>query len=354
MPDAADTQPQRHAAGEKAKVTLVVAPRDRFEVVLRSLNSIVEDTDGPYDLIYVDGGLPKRLSAAVGEVCQRRGFRHIRYDRYLSPNAARNIGWQAAGTPYIVFIDNDMIVSKGWLRALIDCADTTEAAVVAPVICQWDPPHTEIHHAGGLFTDDVARFFARPPEERRIKEVHIKQGEKLAEATLERGETQACEFHCALVRRDVLVDLGGLDEQLLATKEHVDFSMSVWRNGGRVMFEPGSVVTSLFAIPGSHHSVTMRDWPYYALRWSPKWQKHSLEHFQAKWQLFDDPFFKERDKMLSWRHREEIARPVVRRIPLVGRSRAVQRYGSAVLARLIKLWSLLLDADYRRHSVRRA
>ena len=350
MPDAVDVQPAASAVTEKAKVTLVVTPRDRFEVAVKSLESIVAETEGPYELIYVDGANPKRVSKAIEEICDRHGFRHLRRAHYLSPNAARNIGWRAAGTPYVVFVDNDLIVSRGWLGAMVRCAEETGAAVVAPLICQWDPPHTVIHHAGGLITDDLDRFFDRPPQERRIKEIQLNQGEKVAEAALERRETQLCEFHCALARRDVLADLGGLDEDLLATKEHVDFAMMVRRNGGRVMFEPTAVVTSLFAIPSSAHAVPFADWPYYALRWSPQWQKHSIDHFKAKWQLFDDPFFVERDKMLSWRHKEEIARPVVRRIPLIGRNRIVQRLGVGVLARLLKLWSLYLVAGHRRRS----
>ena len=347
-----DTANTTHAGTvvDDDRVTLVVTPRDRFGLAVESLESIVAETDGRYRLIYVDGGSPRRIADRIAAICRDHGFQYLRHDHFLSPNAARNIGWRAAETPYIVFVDNDVIVSSGWLTALVACADETEAAVVTPLTCQREPLHTEIHHAGGLYADDVPSFFARPPEDRRIQEEHVKQGRKVHEVALQREETQFCEFHCALVRRGVLEDQGGLDEALLATKEHIDFSMTVYLNGGRVMFEPRSVVTYLF--PTRARSVALTDWPYFVLRWSHQWQKRSLAHFQNKWQLQADPYFKDRNKMLFWRHGEAIAKPVVRRIPLLGRSRFVQRYGTAVLARVLKLWGTMLVAGHDRRTAR--
>jgi len=42
-------------------------------------------------------------------------------------------------------VDNDVIVSPGWLEALVACAGETGATVVSPLICQGTPLHD---HAG--------------------------------------------------------------------------------------------------------------------------------------------------------------------------------------------------------------
>ncbi|MEM9782466.1 MAG: glycosyltransferase [Pseudomonadota bacterium] len=326
--------------------TVIVTPRERFGVAIESLRSIVEHTEQPYRLIYVDAGAPKRVSDQIAEICAENGFTHLRYEHYLSPNQSRNAGYRAADTRYVAFIDNDVIVSKDWLNALIDCAEETSAEVVTPLTCQKLPLHTEIHQAGGRFTDDLQTFFTRPVSERRIDEEHVLQGKMVSEVSLERGETHCCEFHCALVRRDVLDAIGGLDEGLLATKEHIDFCMTVWKRGGRVMFEPSSVVTYLF--PNRASPLAVEDWPFFALRWSPTWQKRSLDHFQRKWELFGDPYFEGRQGMLSWRHREGIGRPLVRKIPWLGQLKSVQRYGSALVARVLNLWSMSLVRNLER------
>ena len=54
-----------------------------------------------------------------------------------------------AETEYVVFVDNDVLYTEGWLDRLVACADETGAEVVAPLTCQGLPAHTEIHHAGG-------------------------------------------------------------------------------------------------------------------------------------------------------------------------------------------------------------
>ena len=334
----------------QAKVTIVVTPRERFGVALESFKSVIADTERPYELIYVDGGGPADLAVELKKLCSDHGFRYIGHPTILSPNQARNIGIRAAETKYIAFLDNDVIVSPGWLSALLKCAEETDAEVVAPLTCQKAPVHQEIHQAGGLFADDVRAFFAARPEDRRVTDIHVLQGKKVHEVTLERGETQCCEFHCALVRRDVFAELGELDEKLLATKEHIDFCMSVWQSGGRVMFEPTSVVTYLF--PSRARPIERRDWKFFALRWSPAWQRNSLAHFQRKWELHNDPYFVQRESMLHWRHSEGIAKPFLRKAPLIGHSHKWLAVGGAVLKPLLEWWSERLVRQHARNSER--
>jgi GT2 family glycosyltransferase len=139
---------------EPSSVTVIVTPRERFSVCLDSLNSVVSHTAHPHRLIYIDGGTPSHLSSEIAQICETAGYDHIQTNRFLSPNEARNIGIRLATTDYVVFVDNDVIVSEGWLKALVDCAAETGADVVGPLTCQKLPLHTEIHQAGGLFADD--------------------------------------------------------------------------------------------------------------------------------------------------------------------------------------------------------
>jgi len=334
-----------HNASEPAHnapaVTIIVTPRERFGVAIESLEAVVAQTEPPYKLIYVDGNSPPAIAAKLKDICESSGFTYLRFNHYLSPNKARNIGQRLADTELVAFVDNDVVPDRGWLRELVACARETEADVVAPLTCQKLPLHSEIHQAGGEFADDVRAFFARPEKERRITDIHVHQGKRIGEVVLTRGETQCCEFHCTLVRRDVFTRWGDLDERLLATKEHIDMCMTVWRNGGKVMFEPKSVVTYLF--PSGARPLVREDWEFFLLRWSPVWQQRSLEHFQRKWSLFDDPYFKKRRKKLSWRHREGIARPIVRRLPIIGKYKICQKLGMIIIIPFLKAWAQRLD-----------
>jgi GT2 family glycosyltransferase len=316
---------------DEAKVTVIVTPRERFGVARESLTSIFDHTTVPFDLIYVDAAGPKDLSAWVAGQARVRGFQHLNFSRVLTPNEARNAGLRRATTPYVVFIDNDVICSPNWLEPLIASAESTGADVVAPLTCQGLPVHTEVHQAGGLFTTDLARFFATPHGERIIEEVMHHQGQKVDDIPKEPVATQCCEFHCVLVRRSVFDRIGELDTEMLATKEHIDFCMSVLANGGTVMFEPRSVVTYLY--PGRSRPIAASDWSFFLVRWSDAWQRRSFDRFRDKWGLkSDQPYFAKRARMLSWRYKEGVVKPIVMKLPGINRSPLLRKATGKLVA----------------------
>lgn len=302
-----------------SRVTLVVTPRERWGVALKSLESIYAVRSMPFDLVYVDGNSPKSLSAEIAKQAEIHGFRHLKLNRYLSPNEARNVGARECKTPYIVFIDNDVVCSDDWLDWLVRCADETEADVVAPLMCEGIPYHTRVHQAGGAFAEDADHFFSTPYGERPLVDNMFLQGSMVDKVggELERRPTQTCEFHCVLVRRSIFDRIGELDEEMLATKEHLDFCMSVIHAGGKIMFEPRSIVTYVF--PSRAAPLTKEDVPYFLLRWSPIWQLRSLDRMEKKWGVKSDGLIKELRSNAFWRQFEGITKPAARRAPVVGR-----------------------------------
>ncbi|NJN87777.1 MAG: glycosyltransferase [Leptolyngbyaceae cyanobacterium SL_7_1] len=321
--------------GTVPSVTIVVVPRERFSCTQQSLESIYDHATLPFELVYVDGNSPKNVRCYLQEQAKAKQFKLIRTDYYLYPNQARNIGLAQANTKYVVFVDNDVVVSPGWLEALVDCAEETNAAVVGPMMCQHEPIHEEIHFAGGeshVFLDINGR--------RRLREKMYKQGHQVTEIRphIERHETELAEFHCVLVRTEVFDRLGCLDEKMLNTKEHLDFCMSVREAGGTVYFEPACLVTY---VPGP--PLEWSDLHYYMLRWSNAWTLGSLHHFRDKWDLAEDGYFKSKYKKLGWRRRATIIQPFIRRITF-GR-------GSGVLTKVLyKLETLMNQYLTDRHA----
>jgi GT2 family glycosyltransferase len=327
----------------EAKATVIVTARDRFSLASRSLNNLVEKTTGSYDLIYVDAGSPKAVAEEVRAICEKNGFRYLRYDHFLAPCQARNIGLRLAKTPYVAYCENDVMVSEDWLVNAVNCAEETGAEVVQPLICQGLPMFTEIHQAGGDFAEDMDAFFNGAEEQHRLTDSHLKhQGEKIKDVDLKRTEIQVTEVHCFLVRRDAFAWLGEFDENMPCSKDHIDFSINVWAKGGRIMLEPTSVVS--FCVPSNTYAVEPMDRAFFMLRWSPDWQRQSLNHLQKKWRLENDPYFKNYMGKRDWRYRAGVAKPIIRSIPIIGRSYKVQQIGVELLmpilyfigARLVK------------------
>ena len=130
-------------------MTIVMSPRERFSLTLRSTESLHSDLSVPFAFICVDGGSPPAMRNHLRAEAHRRGFQLIRTEHYLTPNEARNLGLAEVKTPFVVFVDNDLVVEPGWLEHLLRCADETGAEIVAPLICEGEPLHTTIHMAGG-------------------------------------------------------------------------------------------------------------------------------------------------------------------------------------------------------------
>jgi GT2 family glycosyltransferase len=292
-----------------ARATIVAVPRERFSKAQEALESLLENTDSPFELVYVDGGSPHGLRRWLERRAQEREFRLLHVDRYLTPNEARNIGLREVSTEYVVFIDNDVLVRPGWLTKLVECADDTGAAVVSPLTCEYD--FDTVHFAGGKVEIEEEREDAAIV--RHVREQMYFPQRKLdsVRRELRRQQVELCEFHCVLARASVVRQIGGLDEELLSTREHLDFCLEVARAGGSVWFEPDSVVAYVPPPP-----LRISDLHFYMLRWSDDWERRSLKHFREKWDLADDEFFRARLGRLGWRRQSTTVNALVQRLTL--------------------------------------
>jgi GT2 family glycosyltransferase len=311
------------------EVTIIVVPRERFQFAQESLESLYAATTFPFQLVYVDNNSPKGLRRYLAAQAQQQGFRIVRSDRYLSPNAARNFGLQQVTSRYVVFVDNDVIFAPGWLTALVTCAQETSATVVGSLVCQYRPAHRTVHCAGGEYmaAEDLEQFVqcqnpASQPGGWSLYEKTYGQNRQLSET----GEAQSrrpvgfVEFHAMLVQMDFLRQHGPLDEGFCCTKEYLDFAMAVTRAGGTIYLEPASVVTFLTHPPAPR--LRWIDLPYFWLRWSDTWEQASLQHFQQKWNLSDSRYFQKRYKKLGWRRWEELIKPRMEALTWLGQAGA--------------------------------
>jgi len=283
------------------EITIVVVPRERFSSTRASLESVYRHTAPPFHLIYVDGGSPSRVQRYLESQAREKGFELIRSDSYLAPNQARNLALPRIHTKYVVFIDNDVIVSPRWLPPLLRCAEETNAAIVSPLICESLPLHHTIHFAGGDCHVDVVERDARV--ERHLVETILRQGQRLSDVRheLQRVRTEAAEFHCMMVRASVFGRVGPFDEALLTVRENLDFCMAVAQADGTIYLEPTSVVTYAGYMP-----LALSEIPYYLLRWNNRWTLATLHRLRDKWQLTEDEYFQRQyqKQFLNWRRRE--------------------------------------------------
>lgn len=264
------------------RVTIVVVPRERFSFAPRCLSSIYhKDSHFPFDLIYVDFRTPGPVKRLLEREALQKGFRLLSAHDYLSPNQARNLAWREVQTKYTVFLENDMLVTPGWLEALVQCAEETGAWIVGPLYLIGEIERQTIHMAGG--TIQIKEHGGRRVlyDEQYLFETRIVD----VQVPLRRQEWDYVEFHCMLLRTDLLDRLGPLDEKL-SHHEHIDICMAARKAGGAVYLEPKAVTAYVPPPP-----CEWWDLPYFMLRWSEAWNLASARHFNEKWDVSSVRFF---------------------------------------------------------------
>src|SRR5271169_5314783 len=191
----------------RPEVTIVVSPRERFSATRATLDTLLEVTPPPFELVYVDGGVPKPLRRWLQSKADSRGFRLPGDGSCLVPDHAHNLGFASVYTKYVVFLDNDVMLSSGWLATLVDCTEKFGARIVGRLYCADRPLHTVVHMAGGT------AHIEQKDGTRRLVERHLPMHKTVSavQRKLARGPTEQLEFHCLLVRSDAMRALGPLD-----------------------------------------------------------------------------------------------------------------------------------------------
>lgn len=327
------TQTAPQATLQRPKVALIIGPRERFSATQTSLESIYSDTEYPFDLVYVDVCTPAPIQQYLETAANERQFTLLRTDYYVSPSQAKNIGLkyvlnQSHETyQYVVFVENDVIVKRGWLEKLVACAEETGAAVVGPLTCIGQPVHQVIHNAGGK--SQIVTEMKGNQTRRYIRQSASLTGQAVAEVSdrLHRKRTDYVEYHCMLVRTSIFDKVGLLDEGMMATREHIDFCFMVTEAGGTIYSEREAVVTTdtvgvesnkagLVKWFGEMHLPDFKwfDLPYFMVRWNDEWDLASLHHLRQKWNLTEDEYFIKRYAKVGARRHELLIKPLVNRL----------------------------------------
>ncbi len=92
---------------------------DYLEVALSSIAPQAEDAGA--EVLVIDDAGP---SPAMREFTEHHGARYEPHPAPLGLNVARNTGVERSSGELVVFVDDDVRVRPGWLRALLDAAQT--------------------------------------------------------------------------------------------------------------------------------------------------------------------------------------------------------------------------------------
>ncbi len=312
-------------------VELVVVPRERYQPTLDCLRSVLGTVPPTVRVTLVRGGMPDTMAEQVRSLDGGR-VQVAGPARHLAPNAARWIGLRSATARYVVFIDNDVEPSPGWLEALVETARARDAWVVRPIVLQRAGDDVRVHESGG----DCHLEHAGPVV--RLVETHRHIGADVGEVRdLATEEVELFEFHAVLFDRARLVAIGGPDVHVPSVGDHLDLALRVRAAGGSIWLAADAAVT--YVVP---HRLAVRDLPFFLGRWSPRWTDESRRTIRVRHGVNDpeDPYetwrFAELHRAYAWRPIGDVVAAAVRRPVARGVARRFDRMVGRHVAGLVQ------------------
>jgi O-antigen biosynthesis protein len=250
---------KRFAEFPEPRVSVVILIYSSAAHLDGALDSLLVNVDPrfPYEVILVANGAPSAVVAAVQRAA--RGARVMISDANLGFGGGCNLGASAARAPYLVFLNDDVVVRPDWLEALVRLADERpEAGAIGSRITS---PDGTLQEAGSIIFADgstmpVGRGLpAATPRWRAVREVDYCSGCSL------------------LVRRQAFEAVGGFDTAFHpAYYEDVDLALKLRTAGWRILYQPRSRLVHLEAQSSTSDFkayLFRRNLATLRLRWAP-------------------------------------------------------------------------------------
>jgi len=154
--DSACLAGRRAVLADAPFVSVIVATRDRPDSLIRTLESLLAQDYPAYEIIVVDNAPRADATARLFED-RYRSCSHLRYLREDRPGAssARNRGILAAQGEILAFTDDDIVVDRDWLVALVEgfsIADNVGCVTGLVLPAELDTPDQQLFEQYASFT----------------------------------------------------------------------------------------------------------------------------------------------------------------------------------------------------------
>jgi GT2 family glycosyltransferase/glycosyltransferase involved in cell wall biosynthesis len=176
------------------RITIIIITYNQWEYTKKCVDSIKKFTKIPYKILIVDNGstdetkeyLKKLKDVDVILNKENKGF-----------PIACNQAISKTSDDYVLILNNDVVVTQGWLERLVEIAELNPSVgLIGPVS----------NKVSGLQADEDAKYDS-------IEKMHLYARKNLEKNYNQRLFFPRIAFLCTLIRRDVIDRIGGLDER---------------------------------------------------------------------------------------------------------------------------------------------
>ena len=247
-------------------VSIIIPTFNKAEYLYQCLESILVYTDVPYELIVVDD-CSQDLILKLLEKCEN--IKIVRNAENYGFVESCNRGAKASKGVYLVFLNNDVIVTRNWLNPLVKTIKRDNVGAIGVKLVY---PDGKLQEAGAIvWKDGSAWNYGRYDDPNKPEYNFVR-------------EVDYCSGAALLVRKDLFEKIGGFDRRFSpGYYEDTDLCFSIRKLGYKVLYQPESIIIHFEGVTSGTNisSGIKRYQEINKHKFYEKWKEVLKEHYDA-------------------------------------------------------------------------
>jgi GT2 family glycosyltransferase len=224
--------PSRYAIDStvsKVTVSIIILHHSGEDYTINCIKSILSQTYHDFEIIVVASKDRRKIDENVSEFKNNSRIRFVLNDEDLGASWARNKGVDKSEGEYIVFLDNDTIVDKNWLKYLVEkLKSDAKIGTVTPKILSMDDPEVVLSCGGYINYQGYGADYGAYRIDKYYKPSHTSV-----------FFSTSC---CFIIRKELFFELGKFDEEVNFFGEDLDFTSRSSLIDLNNIIEPRSII----------------------------------------------------------------------------------------------------------------
>jgi GT2 family glycosyltransferase len=210
----------------KPSISIVIVNHNGRHIIEKCLLSLIKSAHPNIEIIMVDNASEDDSVSFVNRTFSSVNVLQSKMN--LGYAGGCNKGAEIAKGDYIIFMNNDVQVSKDWIEPLVDVCSRHDVAICGGKIL-FGKTKDRLYSAGG-----VLNLFSVPID-RGFFDIDRGQFDRLEDVAYVSGAA-------LMIDKKTFEIIGGFDAKYFAYCEEVDLCLRAWLSGFRVVYVPSSVV----------------------------------------------------------------------------------------------------------------